>query len=413
MSRYESITMNDSVKNQYIPEVQLLKGDCLQTLKDLPDASIDSVVCDPPYHLTSSTKSKGFMGKTWDGGDIAFRTEIWTECLRVLKPGGHLIAFGATRTIHRITCAVEDAGFEIRDMFSWLYYTSMPKGLNVSRAIDGVLLNGSSHTTSMRKVELEHGDGSYEVSYRNNGYMGEKKQHERKHLEPQTEEAKQWVGWGTGLKTAYEPSVLARKPVEKNTVAEQVLETGTGALNIDACRHMPDDNTWPGPQEGPCGWGGNVGFQNTHGDFAATDRPPQQHHNGRWPANIYHCPKPSRKEKDAGLSHLQLKTVTSVMNVNNGSGEQFDGCATPQYRNSHPTVKPVQLFRHLIRLVTPPGGTVLDPFAGSGTTGVAATLEGFDSVLCELTEEYWPIIEGRVEWAREELLRDNQQLRLF
>lgn len=382
---------DSAVKHTYIPSTRILKGDCLKTLTTLPDASIDSVVCDPPYHLTyAGNEAKGFMGKEWDGGDIAFRTEVWTECLRVLKPGGHLIAFGATRTIHRITCAVEDAGFDVRDLFSWVYFSGMPKSMSMSRAIDSTILYGKSNTRTMRATELAHGEGSYEVNYRNNGMLGERGRHERKHLAPQTDEANDWEGWGTALSPSQEIAVIARKPIEEGSIAKQVIATGTGALNIDACRIAEDDNSWLGPKTNYDG-----------------------HILGRFPTNVYYCQKPSRAEKDAGLSHLKMQRKTSKINKNNGQGERFDGQPTPEYRNIHPTCKPLKLFRHLVKLVTPPGGTVLDPFAGSGTTGVAATLEGFDAVLCELTDEYWPIIEGRVRWAQEQLREDNRQLKLF
>jgi site-specific DNA-methyltransferase (adenine-specific) len=260
----------DEICELRIPSQRLLFGDCMQRLKELPDNSIDSIVCDPPYHLQSIVKrfsaenaapakskqsgvyaraSKGFMGKTWDGGDIAFNPEMWAECLRVLKAGGHLIAFGGTRTIHRITCAIEDAGFEIRDMIAWCYYSGFPKSLDISKAIDSTILKGGSHSTQLRETEQEFGLNPYSVKQPVNGIMNKPELTERKELEPQTEEAQRWAGWGTALKPAYEPAILARKPIEEGSIARQVLSTGTGAINIDECRFGYGDPAWIGPNE--------------------------------------------------------------------------------------------------------------------------------------------------------------------
>ena len=417
--------------NQIVPEFKLLKGDCLVTLNTIPDNSVDSVVCDPPYHLQSIVQrygkegsapaqegtdglykrsSKGFMGKTWDGGDIAFRTDVWRECLRVLKPGGHLIAFGGTRTIHRITCAIEDAGFEIRDQLGWIYYSGFPKSHNISINIDkskGII---GHHGKSMQL------DG--------NPLMQLKPHTDPREYtppKPKSEESMQWKGWGTALKPAQEPACLARKPISEKSIAANVLRWGTGGLNIDACRFSYGDPCWVGPQ-------GNHLNGGTYSSGAQKlSRQSQVPGNGigqfvdpggRWPANIYACPKPSRTEKEAGLQHLdpiaghdavsRAEGSAGLDNPRAGAGRTAD-----EIRNTHPTVKPTNLFRWLCRLVTPPGGTVLDPFLGSGTTAVSAILEGFDAVGCELTEEYHPIIEGRIAQAYKSWRDENRQYRLF
>jgi len=394
-----------------IPSYQIHLGNNLDILKSIPDESIDSIVTDPPYEIA-------FMGKGWDNTGAAYNQELWAECLRVLKAGGHLIAFGATRTIHRTTCAIEDAGFEIRDMISWLYFSGFPKSLNIAKAIDSTLLNGGSHSTKLRKTELEYGTNSYQHKGRNNGILGDVVEYERKEIETQTEEAKEFEGWGTALKPAQEPAILARKPLAESSIARQVLKTKTGGLNIDACRFGYGDECWVGPDEkirdprrkdGSLSTGTGISVQLPEMTYCNSFA----HHLGRWPANIYQCAKPSRAERDAGLEHLADKIKRSNMNSHNGTGERLDGNKTPEVKNFHPTVKPLKLMRWLCRLVTPKGGTVLDPFAGSGTTLAAAVLEGFDSIGCELTEDYIPIIEGRCSWAIEEYKRENAQLSFF
>ena len=373
---FEAVELNEL----HTPSCSVLYGSCLDRLKEIPDASIDAVVCDPPYHLQSIVKrfsspdaapakskesgvyarsSRGFMGQTWDGGDIAFQTDVWRECLRVLKAGGHLVAFGGTRTVHRIACAIEDSGFEIRDMISWLYLSGFPKSLN----LDG------DHT-----------------------------------------------GYGTALKPAQEPAILARKPIEAGSIAKQVLATGTGAINIDGCRFAYGDPCWVGPtkvskKEAGTARGGHNFKLSPQNDIRANGT----NEIGRWPANIYHCSKPTRAEKEQGLAHLEPTTGAEAVGRTEGSAGLDNpragaGRTAAEIRNIHPTVKPLKLMRWLVRLVTPEGGTVLDPFAGSGTTLAAATLENRHSVGCELTEDYLPIIHGRVQWARDEYYRENQQL---
>lgn len=471
-------------------------GDCRDIIATLPDCSVDSIVTDPPYELR-------FLGMAWDGSGIAYDRTLWAQCLRVLKPGGHLLAFGGTRTYHRMAAAIEDAGFEIRDSIHWLYGTGFPKSLDVSKAIDkmdaveeqrarryrftewvrstGVTAQqidaatgtnmGGHYTTPLtqpRVMTTEHLDACRHLlgdvpawveseaairSVKSRNFAKRKvvgvaiggivpdPERQKPHTvgghsqefditAPATDAAQQWEGWGTALKPAHEPIVMARKPLI-GPVAANVLEHGTGALNIDACRI-------------------------THGGIVA-----EPHAAGRWPANLVithdaNCaddcvtgcpvaelnqqsghndnggasrfftvtewdpiadavpfryePKPSRAERDAGLAALPLRTGgiyegNKDNGIPNKNGRRHPFGASPGITggpsaNHHPTVKPIALMRWLVRLVTPPGGTVLEPFAGSGTTMAAAILEDCHVIGCELTADYLPIIEGRIAWAR-------------
>lgn len=346
-------------------------GDCLEILPTLPADSVDSVVTDPPYHLTSIVKrfggdnaapaqfgtdgafkraSRGFMGKQWDGGDVAFRPETWAEVLRVMKPGAHLLAFGGTRTYHRMACAIEDAGFEIRDTICWLYATGFPKSHNL------------------------HGD---------------------------------WEGFGTALKPAFEPIILARKPLV-GTVAANVLKHGTGGINIDACRVAT--------QAGDYADGGRnntVAFRSS--PTGHQDRT-EQHPLGRWPANVIHdgsdevtAAFPQSEDgvagKRSGIAHVTLHGLGPRNTPFGGYGSKGSAARffysakadkTDRLGSKHPTVKPIDLMAYLCRLVTPPGGTVLDPFAGSGSTGMACIREGFDCILIEREAEYVADIRRRL-----------------
>ena len=352
----------------------LLKGNCLELLAEMPDNSVDSIVTDPPYEL-------GFMGKSWDNSGIAYNVELWSQALRVLKPGGHLLAFGGSRTYHRLASAVEDAGFEIRDQIMWLYGSGFPKSLNIAKSIENKITTGSAAKNGFHKLEGKRtGDGRIGM-YDTVEEQGFRKVNPDQlggfTLDATTPEAQQWQGWGTALKPAHEPIVVARKPLI-STVATNVLTYGTGALNIDRSRvagELPDNRTRNG--------GGSSDIFTERGNETVMP-------SGRWPANIIHdgseevleyfgepqrffyCAKASKSERNAGLEN----------------------------QNFHPTVKPISLMRYLVKLVTPPNGTVLDPFLGSGTTAVAAILEGFNWMGCEMTEDYWPIIEARVAWAK-------------
>jgi site-specific DNA-methyltransferase (adenine-specific) len=332
------------------PHTEIRLGDCREIIATLPDCSIDSIVTDPPYEL-------GFMGKKWDASGIAYDVTLWEQCLRVLKPGGHLLAFGGTRTYHRMTCAIEDSGFEIRDCIVWLYGSGFPKSHNLNN---------------------------------------------------------DWDGWGTALKPANEPIVLARKPLA-GTVAANVTEYGTGAMNIDGTRIATDDRFSGGPR----GKSGFAAGYDSDGWTAGSDK-------GRWPANVianenmneewvkyFFTPKASRTERNAGLTALEWKHTDFGGGGKPGAGfnEVTHGKAPAHAPNNHPTVKPLALMRYLVRLITPPGGTVLEPFAGSGTTLMAAVMEGCNAIGCEITDEYIEIIERRVRWAHDQ--HANQQSTLF
>lgn len=364
-------------------------GDCLDVLATMPEASVDCCVTDPPYHLIQGSRgrsprvdgsgpygrhkegSRGFMGKTWDGGDIAMRPETWAEVLRVLKPGGHLIALCGTRTEHRVACAIEDAGFEIRDRVLWIYAAGFPKSHNLS---------------------------------------GE------------------WQGWGTALKPAVEIGVLARKPLSEPTIAANVLRWGTGAINVDGCRIPLEDSVGVFRTAASNQIGGNGIYGGANGVRTAPASTPENscRHNlaGRWPANLLHDgsdevleafaafgENDSRPGRTAGWSlgyggggSRLAGTIRNVMHRDTGTAARFffSGKATAAERgdSKHPTVKPLALMRYLVRLVCPPGGVVLDPFAGSGTTGEAAFHEGFSAILIEREEAYVADIRARMARAR-------------
>jgi len=409
-----------------VGDASLYQADCRDVLRSLADNSIDSIVTDPPYALVSIVKrfgkpgsapakgneayqraSTGFMGKSWDTGEVAFSEEFWRECLRVLKPGGHVVAFSGTRTYHRMAVAIEDAGFEIRDQLGWLYGSGFPKSHN---------------------------------------------QHD------------EWEGWGTALKPAWEPIALARKPLD-GTVTANLAKWGVGALNIDGCRvgMAAGETVSTGFAKSKAAGVNNVhegwkrpwqedGEYNAARIEAAVDR---TNHLGRWPANIVHdgsdevltafpntksgkpsgvkagnnnnvygqfaggvpvtgfgdegsaarffyCAKASRKDRDEGLDGFEQKVVASALaRVSQLTGEEstcISGTKHPR-ANTHPTVKPTALMRWLCRLITPPGGVILDPFMGSGSTGKAALLEGFRFIGCEREDEYMPIAQARIAVA--------------
>ena len=393
-----------------VGEARVFLGDCREILRGLADNSVDSVVTDPPYGL-------GFMGKKWDSTGIAYDVTVWEECLRVLKPGGHILAFGGSRTFHRMAVAIEDAGFEIRDSIAWISSKTFPKSLNVRKAIDKAGVDGSA-----------------------------------------------WEGWGTGLKNVVEPIVMGRKPLV-GTVAANVLEHGVGGLNIDASKVAGNVPSVPQPKTGGGIFSGKGG---RNGELSSAP-------SGRWPANVildeysaglldeqsgvltsgarkpnvnksqasenvasfskgmegkiypytanadsggasrfFYCAKASKRDRNEGLDGLADGVAGSfVGNVAELSGRKIG--ANPDKpnqpgKNTHPTVKPTTLMRYLIKLVTPAGGTVLDPFTGSGSTGKAALLDGYKFVGAELTEEYLPIIEGRLTWAIEQEGESDERL---
>lgn len=385
-------------------------GDCIELMRGMSDNSVDSIVTDPPYHLTQVSRGphaanstpgtphgrarigdKGFMGKSWDGGDIAHRIEMWAECLRVLKPGGHLLAFAGSRTYHRMTCAIEDAGFEIRDQIMWIYGSGFPKSKNL--------------------------DGD-------------------------------WDGWGSALKPSHEPICMARKPLV-GAIAVNVEAHGTGAINIDACRVHADDAQGgeytvkrfaPGASVVKDGnwkqevefrgemkvgrWPANVihdgspevlkQFPDAPGQLAdaRTDAAPQgnavfgalayiskrpEHRveSDKSAARFFYCAKASRADRNEGIGGGDAPAVETEATMRDRETADWPA----RNGNYHPTVKPTELMRYLARLVTPPGGKVLDPFMGSGSTGKGCMLEGFDFVGIDMTPEYVAIADARISFA--------------
>lgn len=415
-------------------KVTLYGGDNRDVLKSLPDNSLDSVVTDPPYALVSIQKrfgkpgsaatkdddvyarsSAGFMGKQWDTGETAFATEFWAEVYRVLKPGGHVVAFSGTRTYHRMAIAIEDAGFEVRDQLAWCYGSGFPKSHDVSKAIDKKL--GAERervrVTNVRNPKATGGgkDGAEGATRPWIEAALELGYHEKDGDEPATRQAAEWQGWGTALKPAWEPICLARKPLI-GTVAENVLEHGTGAINVDGCRVGTEGGTAFGRSADKSETTSVGGYLNAKAG-APIDA-------GRWPANIVHD-----GSDDVVSCFPEIKTskgtVTSKLGAVNGAGKGlpshtgtygFDetGSAARFFYTAkadkldrigsrHPTVKPVDLMQWLVRLVTPKGGLVLDPFAGSGSTGEAAWREGMRCILIEREEEYQADIAERLKLA--------------
>jgi site-specific DNA-methyltransferase (adenine-specific) len=380
---------------------ELHLGSNLEVLPKLADCSVDAIVTDPPYEL-------GFMGKSWDASGIAYNVGLWRECLRVLKPGGHILAFSGSRTYHRMTCAIEDAGFEIRDQMLWVYGSGFPKSHNISKALD----KNEGHWRG-RAGQLISTNGSMTAGNYERTALGE----------PITEAAKQWNGWGTALKPAHEPICLARKPIE-GTVADNVLKWGTGGINIDACKVGGNNGRFPanlmhdGSQEVvglfPANAGAaapvKAGYDGTarngiyhdykqRGDDGAT-----YYADKGSAARFFYCPKASKADRDEGCGELPTQEKPAHMRTANGTGEASmkSGWPATQRKNTHPTVKPTELMRYLCRLITPPGGTVLDPFTGSGSTGKAALMEGFSFVGIELSQDYLDIAKARIDAAANE-----------
>ena len=426
--------------------MRLELGDCLEVLKTIPDNSVDSIVTDPPYGLS-------FMNKKWDY-DVP-SVEIWMECLRVLKPGGHLLSFGGSRTYHRMAVRIEDAGFEIRDQIMWIYGSGFPKSHNIGKAVDklqgneredlGPNPNGRPNCEDEQPTTM---GGKYKWSNVTKGQS-------------------EWEGWGTALKPAHEPIVVARKPLSEKSVAENVLKWGTGGMNIDVSRveYKGDNDKWKidhskeTKQTNPQPMGKDSDdLKRTH-----IDEPNEL---GRWPANIildeeagqvldeqsgikdgsgvpkhikktkiagsdiglndgrktpptpneidsvvyndkggasrfFYCPKSSKKDRNEGCEGLEEKrkkvAVIQTKGVAN-DGEWEDGKQLSSLMsNNHPTVKPTSLMEYLIKLVTPVNGTVLDPFMGSGSTGKASVRNGFDFIGIEREEEYIKIAEARIK----------------
>ncbi len=378
------------------PINQVLHGNSLEILKTLEDNYVDSIVTDPPYEL-------GFMGKKWDSTGIAYNVELWQECLRVLKPGGHLLAFGGTRTYHRMVCAIEDAGFEIRDCIQWLYGSGFPKSLDISKAIDKQLgaerekvRIPASKVRNPKSINGGHGIEGGERPWMRAAL--EKGFHEMDGNMPVTPEAKQWEGWGTCLKPANEPIVLARKPLSEKTIADNVLKWGTGGINIDDCRIPTNDKLGGGALTGS--FSASEGWDRPwrHDEDVIKEKVQETKLKvakaeslGRFPANVIF------DEEAAAMLDEQQEGVSRFFYCAKASGSERT--MGGKVKNNHPTVKPIQLMRYLCRLITPPGGTVLDPFAGSGTTLLAAIQEGFSCIGIEKEPEYCEIIRQRMQEA--------------
>ena len=418
-------------------KVELRPGDAREVMRGMPDASVDSVVTDPPYALVSIVKrfgkpgsapaqegtdgryaraSAGFMGQQWDTGETAFAVEFWAEVFRVLKPGGHVVAFGGTRTYHRLAVAIEDAGFEIRDQIQWLYGSGFPKSHDVSKGLDRMAGAEREVIAQGRAVKrmIPGADQNKAGWEKNNG-----REFVPTETAPATDAARQWQGWGTALKPACEPIVLARKPLI-GTVAANVLAFGTGALNIDGCRIAGEVPSVPQPAfNSPTGkiYGMKTG-EGRNGQMSSAPL-------GRWPANIVH----DGSEEVVGAfpqsvspsPHVRASGSDTKNDIyGSGLGEGRDGTLKGNFGDSgsaarffytakadsddrigskHPTVKPVDLMQWLVRLVTPRGGLVLDPFAGTGTTGEAAWREGMRAILIEREEAYQADIARRMDYA--------------
>ena len=367
-------TCNDLLSNSSKHTLHL--GDCRAVLATLDDASIDAIVCDPPYELN-------FMGRAWDNSGIAYDVTVWRQCLRVLKPGGHLIAFGGSRTYHRLAVAIEDAGFEIRDQIQWIYGSGFPKSHNLKD---------------------------------------------------------DWQGWGTALKPAHEPAVLARKPL-CGTVADNVTAWGVGALNIDGTRVgtdvMPEQKAgqarigtfvrhnmitpehtgrWPAnvildeeaaqvldgqsghSVSGASNQGASSnGANGIFGKYNTPDSTLRGHPDSGGASRFFYTAKASKSEREAGLYYEKQTKSRNMARQQRKDGTFQEWISEPLPRaNHHPTVKPLSLMRYLVRLVTPKGGKVLDPFMGSGSTGCAAVLEGCDFVGIDITPEYVAIAQKRI-----------------
>lgn len=447
---------------------KIYHGNNLDILKTFPNNSIDSIVTDPPYGLSKEPdalevlqswittgyheiKGKGFMGKEWDA--FVPQPNFWKECLRVLKPGGHLLSFAGTRTYDWVVIGLRIAGFEIRDQIAWVYGSGFPKSHDVAKAIEGQLVHGSSNTQAFNKLDGDEIDGKlgftktqHVQGARPNDYTDRHKS--KKNIKYTTDEAKQWQGWGTALKPALEPIVMARKPLD-GTIANNVLKHGVGGINIDGCRiSNTESDKYDLEQRGI-----SQQVRNHEHTMMKTFTNESKHgvvDNGRFPANFIHdgsdevvklfpnteqggsitktyednsplygdynvktpfesygdsgsasrffyTAKASQSERNWGLNGFE-ETRHSDRNKDDGlGGDNPRNRTNKKKKNFHPTVKPIDLMRYLVRLVTPKNGICLDPYMGSGTTAVASKAEKINYVGCELEEEYIKIAEARIK----------------
>ena len=457
---------------------KLYHGNMLDMLEVIQPNTIDSIITDPPYGLTSITKrfgneksaeckygkdgsfqrlSKGFMGKEWDGSGIEYNIDAWRKCYEVLKPGGYLLAFGGSRTFHRIACAIEDAGFEIKDTIMWLYGQSMPKGMNIGLALDK--RHGIDNRTGNVRTDGKGTDSGSNIYNSNNGSSNMTKEYEERVAQ------NKWKGWNTQLKPSYEPIIVARKPF-KGTILDNIEKYGVGGINIDECRvrnetisiHNAPKGTFAGGEYGrgsdTSSYRDSTGrfpantiltydetdFDEVCGGFPYTKNGGQNEtsHRENWfrqettptrfagdsgsASRYFYCAKASKKDRDEGLEDFE-EIILDIGDErpSGGSWERRTGKKPLPRKNIHPTVKPTDLMQYLVRLVTPNNGTILDPFNGSGSTGKAVMYENkernknYKYIGVELTEEYLPIAKARIEYVcnlTQEKLKE-QQMTIF
>jgi len=436
--------MTDKLTPTTLDRATLHCGDSRDVLPMLEPEQFTACVCDAPYHLTQASRkgsprnndpetpfgrtrlgSKGFMGKTWDGGDVAFRPEFWAEVLRVLKPGAMLLAFGGTRTFHRLTCAIEDAGFEIRDCLMWLYGSGFPKSLDISKTLDKAAgaereVVGSKLDQPGYHLHEGKGNGCYGAGKGLHSPGTDARLKAASVTAPATALAKRWNGWGSSLKPAWEPIVLAMKPLD-GTFAKNAHRHGVAGLNIDDSRI----GTGKGGQRN-----GEKTAEKRYADrgstnFAPTPGPRGGDAKGRWPANLLLDKQAGEMldrqsgERPGCRSRSNAKPQSKFrpgqgeympqgpIYPDTGGASRFFYCAKAnkrdrtcdgQVENSHPTVKPRSLMEYLCRLVTPPGGgIILDPFMGSGSTGIGALSTGNRFVGIELEPESLETARQRIE----------------
>lgn len=396
-------------------------GDCREVIPQL-DEIFDACVTDPPYHLTQGSRkgsprqndpetpygrtrlgSAGFMGKTWDGGDVAFQAETWEAVATVLKPGAHIMAFGGTRTNHRLACAIEDAGFEIRDMLMWLYGSGFPKSLDISKAIDKMFGAAREIIAVREDHNICRPSGGGEERLMTSA--GNRETRKIETTAPASDAAKLWDGYGTALKPAWEPIILAMKPCD-GTFAENALEHGVAGLNIDGSRI--------GTNPRIVTRGGLNSTINTFGKYA--EQPTEEEYNGRWPANLIldeeaavlldeqtgmltDCGGPKKTRHNSGM--FGIGQPGAIYRDMGGASRFFYTAKADSTErgtgNNHPTVKPLDLMRYLCKLLAPPsGGLFFEPFAGSGTTLIACKALNIRAVGIELSEEYAEIAAKRL-----------------
>ena len=428
-------------------KVEIYNADCLEQLEKIKENSIDSIVTDPPYELN-------FMGKGWDNAGVSFNKETWEKCLKVLKPGGYLLAFGGSRTYHRISVAIEDAGFEIRDTIMWLYGSGFPKSMDVEKALnkrDGV------------EFKSKPASGVGFMNTNDDGYHNTINQLEQ--VGESSERAKQWKGWGSCLKPSFEPIIVARKPF-KGSLVDNIIEYGVGGINIDECRvetngELIDNHNTKGipfmrnkedykensrtklnigrfpantiltydetdfdevcggfpytkSQKRDSKYNKDTEYTNTYTPVKSDYRDDNTYNDSGSAARYFYCAKASKKDRDEGLDEFEQQKVNDgrKKDANNG----FQRGATLRH-NIHPTVKPTTLMQYLIRLVTPKNGIILDPFMGSGSTGKAVMFENkerqanYSFIGIEKEKEYCDIARARIEWAKnykKDKTEDNQ-----